>query len=316
VNGSVLPDGSWEPDDVLVVVAGVELALVAVVVGVVVVGATVGGGWLVPVDVDVDVEELPVPVLLLLWWCAPLLSGSMYCWSPAEGPFAHAAAGPSSATTQRTVSADRSLCQLTLRVLQALRLFVFSDLHTNRGQARRAVGQARDADVVIGAGDFASMHRGLDGMIDILSEITVPTVLVPGNNETDDALRRACAGWTAARVLHGEGTVLEGVEFFGLGGGVPTTPFPWSFDLTEEEAATRLEGCPAGAVLAVHSPPKGYVDVSHGRHLGSEAILRAIERARPALAVCGHIHESQGEEAEIGGTRVVNVGPRGMFFEI
>jgi uncharacterized protein len=200
--------------------------------------------------------------------------------------------------------------------LQALRLFAFSDLHRDRDQARRLVELAGQADVVVGAGDFASMHLGLGRIIDILSEITAPTVLIPGNNETDDALWRACGGWTAAHVLHGQSAEIDGVQFFGLGAGVPTTPWPWSFDLTEEEADEMLSRCPDGAVLVVHSPPKGFVDASHGRHLGSEAVRRAIERTRPALAVCGHIHESWGEEAEIAGTRVVNVGPQGMFFEV
>ena len=66
--------------------------------------------------------------------------------------------------------------------------------------------------------------------------IDKPTLLVPGNNETEDALRAACDGWEAATVLHGEGTELDGASFFGLGGGVPVTPWPWSFDLTEDEA--------------------------------------------------------------------------------
>jgi Icc-related predicted phosphoesterase len=58
------------------------------------------------------------------------------------------------------------------------------------------------------------------------------------------------------------------------------------------------------------------VDEVRGKSYGSESILRAIERARPALAVCGHIHQSWGREAMIGPTRVVNVGPKGMFFEV
>jgi uncharacterized protein len=200
--------------------------------------------------------------------------------------------------------------------LQALRLFAFSDLHRDEDQARRLVEQSADADVVIGAGDFTSFHLGLGGVIDALSEITTPTVLVPGNHESHDALWRACGGWPAAHVLHGEGIKIDGVDFFGLGAGVPPTPFPWSFDLTEEEAAKKLEDCPARAVLVIHSPPKGHLDVAHGRHLGSEAILGTIERTRPALAVCGHIHEAWGEEADIAGTRVVNLGPRGRFFEV
>jgi Icc-related predicted phosphoesterase len=129
-------------------------------------------------------------------------------------------------------------------------------------------------------------------------------------------MAQACASCRSAQVLHGEAREIAGAQFFGLGGGVPPTPFPWSFDLTEDEAADKLESCPDGAVLVVHSPPKGHVDEVYGRHLGSESILAAIERSRPVLAVCGHIHQCWGGEAAIGTTPVFNLGPEGRFFDV
>jgi Icc-related predicted phosphoesterase len=197
-----------------------------------------------------------------------------------------------------------------------LKLLAFSDLHRNRNKARRVTEMAAEADVVIGAGDFASFRLGLDRTIAQLRLIDKPTLLVPGNNESEAALRRACTDWPSARVLHGEGTTIDGIEFFGLGAAVPPTPFPWSFDIDEETAAAKLASCPEDAVLIVHSPPKGYLDEAFGRHLGSEAILRAIETKRPRLAVCGHIHQCWAQEAEIARTRVVNLGPDGRFFDL
>ena len=42
-------------------------------------------------------------------------------------------------------------------------------------------------------------------------------------------------------MLHGSGVGIGGVEFFGIGGGIPTTPFgAWSYDFTENEAAELL----------------------------------------------------------------------------
>ena len=195
-----------------------------------------------------------------------------------------------------------------------MKLLAFSDVHRDTRQAQRLADRAAEVDVVIAAGDFASMHRGLEELIDMLVVIETPTVLVPGNNETDEALREACTGWKAAHVLHGQSVEIDGVPFFGLGAGVPTTPWPWSFDLSDDEAAELLAGCPQGAVLVVHSPPKGYVDGD--RHLGSEAILHTIEEKQPPLVVCGHIHESAGERAEIGPSLVVNLGPEGTVLEV
>ena len=192
-----------------------------------------------------------------------------------------------------------------------MRLLAFSDIHRDLDRCARLVEQSKDADVVIAAGDFASIHDGLEETIDALREIDKPTVLVPGNNETDEALRKACDGWQAAHVLHGERTDIDGVSFFGLGAGIPTTPWDWSFDLTEEEAAALLEDCPDGGVLVVHSPPKGHLD----KGFGSEAILQTIEAKQPKLAVFGHIHECQGEEEQLGPTLLANLGPAGATFE-
>jgi Icc-related predicted phosphoesterase len=196
------------------------------------------------------------------------------------------------------------------------KLLAFSDLHRDLDVARDLAGRSAEVDVVIGAGDFASVHKGLEEAIDALSAIEKPTVLVPGNNETEDALRAACDRWEAATVLHGEGVEIDGVPFFGLGAGVPVTPWDWSFDLDEEAAAAKLAACPAGAVLVAHSPPLGHCDASSaGEHLGSSAVLEAIERNQPRLAVCGHIHESWGAESEIGSTPVFNLGPEGLVLE-
>jgi Icc-related predicted phosphoesterase len=198
-----------------------------------------------------------------------------------------------------------------------MKLLAFSDLHRDLDAAARLAERSAEADVVIGAGDFASIHEGLEETIGALAAIETPTIVIPGNNETADALRVACDGWGAATVLHGEGTSIDGTEFWGLGAGVPITPWDWSFDLDEAEAEAMLAEAPDGCVLVVHSPPKGHADVSGaGDHLGSEAILGAIEAKRPALAVCGHIHESWGAESQLGPTRIVNLGPAGTWLEV
>jgi Icc-related predicted phosphoesterase len=192
-----------------------------------------------------------------------------------------------------------------------MKLLAFSDLHRDVEQARRLAQAAADADVVIAAGDFASFRRGLGPVIDALSAIARPTLLVPGNHETEAALRRACEGWDSAIVLHGEAREIDGVAFFGLGAAVPPAPFPLSFDLTEEQATAALADCPPGAVLVVHSPPRGHLDEARGRHLGSRSVLETIERQAPPLVLCGHIHECWGQESRIGPSRVLNLGPAG-----
>ena len=198
-----------------------------------------------------------------------------------------------------------------------MKLLVFSDLHRDRDAARSLVERADEADVLIGAGDFAVMRHGIDDVIEILRGVDKPVVLVPGNGESDVELREACAGWPSAHVLHGEVVTLAGVPFYGIGGGIPVTPFgEWSFDLTDDEAEVLLAGCPEDAVLVSHSPPYGHVDEAGGRHVGSHAVLETIERVSPRLVVCGHIHGCWGQRSTIGPTVVLNAGPEGQVLEL
>ena len=199
-----------------------------------------------------------------------------------------------------------------------LQLLLFSDVHNDLDACRQLVDRAPEADIVVGAGDFCVARRGLETTVDVLSAIEGPTVLVPGNSESADELTVACRDWSNAHVLHGAGIDLQGISFFGIGGGIPVTPFgAWSYDFTEEEAVRLLVDCPEGGVLVSHSPPRGVVDQdSRGQHLGSTAVRRAIEQNAPQLAVCGHIHGSWGERNTLGSTTVINAGPAGIVWDL
>ena len=199
-----------------------------------------------------------------------------------------------------------------------MRLLLFSDIHCDASAARGIVGRSKNFDVMIGAGDFATARRGLGPVIDILAAIAKPTVLVPGNSESHEELRDACRNWPAAQVLHGTSVSIDGQKFFGIGGGIPVTPFgSWSYDFTEAQAGQMLAACPPGGVLVTHSPPKGCLDIaSNGASLGSTAIRAAIERTKPVLVVCGHIHACGGRHEMLADTAVVNAGPAGVEWEL
>jgi Icc-related predicted phosphoesterase len=199
-----------------------------------------------------------------------------------------------------------------------MKLLVFSDLHNDFHTAAKLVELSNTVDVVVGAGDFCIARHGLDEIIAPLSAITKPTVVVPGNSESVEELLRACRSWKTARVLHGRRVTIAEIPFFGIGGGIPITPFgSWSYDFTEDEAYDLLRECPAGGVLVSHSPPAGVLDVSSdGRSLGSQAVRETILTNKPNLVVCGHIHGSAGQIDRIGETTVINAGPQGIIREL
>ena len=196
-----------------------------------------------------------------------------------------------------------------------MKILAFSDLHLARARAADLVAASAEADLVIGAGDFCNMRQGLDEAMDLLRTITAPMVVVPGNAESAPDLRAAAL--PNMTVLHGSGTKIGNLRLFGLGYGVPVTPFgAWSCDLSEAQASAMLAPCTTAGILILHSPPKGLADVtSTGQSVGSTAIRDAIERIQPRLAFCGHIHDSWGVTGQIGTTRVVNLGPTVNWFE-
>ncbi|WP_271948518.1 metallophosphoesterase family protein [Ruegeria faecimaris] len=197
-----------------------------------------------------------------------------------------------------------------------MRILAFSDLHMARSRAVELVAASAEADLVIGAGDFCNMRQGLDQAMEMLAGISAPLVLTPGNAESVQELTAAVP--EGVHVLHGTGMTVDGVRLFGLGYGVPVTPFGgWSCDLTEAEAAELLDRCDAADILITHSPPKGHGDVtSMGGAVGSVAVRDAIERVQPQLSLHGHIHDSWGYRGAIGRTQVANLGPRPNWFEL
>ena len=168
---------------------------------------------------------------------------------------------------------------------------------------------------MIGTGDFGNVRR-IEVCLKVLRAIDRPTVLVAGNNESTDELAAACGDWPQAHVLHGSGIVIEGVPFFGIGGGIPVTPFgSWSYDFTEEQATELLADCPQGSVLVSHSPPHGAVDLSsRGQHLGSVAVREAVVRTGTlggTWSVATFTLRVPGQQAMITGlpSPIVSAGP-------
>ena len=197
-----------------------------------------------------------------------------------------------------------------------MKLLVFSDVHVDLNAAEKLVELSGSVDIVVGAGDFSANHKGLKETISVLSAIKKPLLMVPGNNESFHELSQASSKFKNMQVLHGTGFSFNGFDFWGLGAGVPETPWDWSFDLSEEEALLMLQDCPEKSILITHSPPKGHVDKAGGSNFGSKSILECIKKKKPLWVFCGHIHECWKKESFFGDTKILNCGPDGKIIEI
>jgi hypothetical protein len=87
----------------------------------------------------------------------------------------------------------------------------------------------------------------------------------------------------------------------------------WAFMREPRELAEIYDTIPAGIdILVSHQPPYGYCDevpdFRSGRpaHQGSRELLAAIDRVKPKVVICGHIHEGHGR-ATHNETMIYNV---------
>jgi Icc-related predicted phosphoesterase len=86
--------------------------------------------------------------------------------------------------------------------------------------------------------------------------------------------------------------------------------------IADDLAALARRSSPQATIYVCHTPPHNTpLDYSRGRHLGSLALRRFIERHQPPLTLHGHIHEapdSSGSYAtRIGTTWCLNPGSDG-----
>ena len=70
-------------------------------------------------------------------------------------------------------------------------------------------------------------------------------------------------------------------------------------------------------IMVTHVHPTG-TKMEKFTHVfpGSKGVQKAIERFKPDILLCSHVHEAEGIEEKIGNTLVINVGKKGKIIEI
>lgn len=177
-----------------------------------------------------------------------------------------------------------------------MKVLFLVDLHGRRPRIPEGV------DLVLLGGDLT--HFGEAARLqELLGGVTQPVHAVAGNCDRPSVL--AALG---ERDLELHPVSCQGVRIAGLGAGLPFGNTPYERTEAEFEAAlARLMPCD---ILVSHQPPYGTACDRARRvgHVGSHAVRSFIQRTRPRLVLCGHIHESVGDDM-LGSTRVINPGP-------
>ena len=195
-----------------------------------------------------------------------------------------------------------------------MKLLCFVDLHNNRAALDEIKKKAKDADLILCAGDFTIFEQGINDLLREFNKLGPKVLIIPGNHESPGHLRSAVKGFDSIIFLHQQSYTKEGIAFVGFGdsGFAARTD---EFDAWMRKNRDAWKG--KDLILIVHGPPYGTkLDFLHEAHSGSKSSREFIMHFKPKLVVCGHFHENAGKEDIVGKTRIINPGAKGRIVNL
>ncbi len=192
-----------------------------------------------------------------------------------------------------------------------------ADIHGDTGLAKKLAKKAEKekVDMVIIAGDFTWFGQPAKEIISPFLKHKKPILTIHGNHDPDTMSQELEQVYKGVIDLHKKHHIQDKIGFFGSG----TTD--WGFYEDEKQVYRELSKGHEKIknlkkkIMVAHCPPRGSKMELLG-FPGSGGVRKAIDKFKPDILICGHIHEGGGINEKIGKTRVMNVARKAAIFEI
>lgn len=200
-----------------------------------------------------------------------------------------------------------------------LRILAAGDIHGDTGLAKKLAERAKkeNVDLVVLCGDLTYGEKSTENIIGPFKKLHEKVLLIPGNHETI-ATADFLAELYGMKNIHGYSVKYGDVGIFGAGGANIGL-----FQLDEKEIYDLLKKgfdkikYLKKKIMVTHVHPSGTVMEKFSDIFpGSGGVRKAINRFKPDILLCSHVHEAEGIEEKIGKTKVINVGKKGKIIEI
>jgi Icc-related predicted phosphoesterase len=200
-----------------------------------------------------------------------------------------------------------------------MKILAVSDIHGSYEKVLTILRSERPFDGLVMAGDLTTngsedeAASALDGLL----SFGAPVAAVCGNM---DPLRLERIFDAKGVSVNGKAVTWGTVGIFGVSGS-PPTPMHTPYEIQEADIGERaldgwkqVQSLPT-TIFVPHAPPQktGIDRIASGHHVGSSAVRTFVEKKKPTLLVCGHIHEARGMDT-LGPTTLVNCGPAGAGY--
>ena len=200
-----------------------------------------------------------------------------------------------------------------------MKILASGDIHGDKKLVERLAERAEKEKVnlVVLCGDLTQFEQDTSGIIGPFIKRNQKVVFIPGNHESF-----ATADFLAKRYgatnLHGYSIKSEDVGLFGCGGaniGINMLTEKEIYDILKKGNDYLIET--KKKIMVTHVHPTGTMIERFTSFVpGSTGVRKAVDKFKPDILLCSHVHEAQGIEEKLGKTRVINVGKEGKIIEL
>jgi len=200
-----------------------------------------------------------------------------------------------------------------------MKILAFGDLHGDSALAEKLAKKAdkEQVDLVIICGDITNFDRSTDGLMKPFVKRHQKVLFIPGNHDSF-ATADFLADFYGIKNIHGYSAKYKDVGIFGAGGaniGIEQLSEKELYDLLEK-GFDKIKDLKKKIMVTHVHPSDTKMEKFSSFFPGSKGIKRAVDKFRPDLMLCSHVHEAEGLEEMIGKTKVINVGKEGKVIDV
>ncbi|MFC1801747.1 metallophosphoesterase [Nanoarchaeota archaeon] len=198
-----------------------------------------------------------------------------------------------------------------------MKLFAVSDIHGDTRWIKKLAEKAEEekVDLVVLCGDLTEFDQDTGDIIGPFKQKGLNVAIIPGNHESMATINFLTEMYGVENLQY-KPMKIGDVGLFGVGGAA-IGPFPVSEKEILETLKKNYDKIKDAKtkIMVTHAHPSGSL-IEKMSYPGSPSVKKALDLFKPNLHLCGHIHECEGMEEEIGETKVINVGKKGKIITI
>jgi len=200
-----------------------------------------------------------------------------------------------------------------------MKILAAGDIHGDTRLAEKLARKAQDnkVDLVILCGDLTQFDSSATNIIGPFKKRKQKVVFVPGNHDSQPTADFLTEMYKAVN-LHSYSIKYKDIGLFGCGFaniGLSQLPEDEIFDILKK--GNKYVKNAKKKIMVTHVHPDGSLMGKLTHFIpGSQGVKKAIDRLKPDILLCSHVHEAEGVEEKIGKTKVINVGREGKIIKL